>query len=65
MEYAKIEAHAISHMGLIKYHERSNLCLLYMEKQDRRYPLGTSNDAPKQIIVCYRLTIDCCFKISA
>ena len=29
------------------------------------YPCGTSNDAPKQIIVCYRLTIDCCFKISA
>jgi hypothetical protein len=26
---------------------------------------GTSNDAHKQIIVCYRLTIDCCFKISA
>jgi hypothetical protein len=31
----------------------------------RLYPRGTSNDAPKQIIVCYRLTIDCCFKISA
>jgi hypothetical protein len=29
------------------------------------YPRGTSNDAHKQIIVCYRLTIDCCFKISA
>jgi hypothetical protein len=29
------------------------------------YPRGTSNDAPKQIIVYYRLTIDCCFKISA
>ena len=29
------------------------------------YPRGTSNDASKQIIVCYRLTIDCCFKISA
>ena len=25
----------------------------------------TSNDAPKKIIVCDRLTIDCCFKISA
>ena len=31
----------------------------------RMYPRGTSNDAPKQIIVYYRLTIDCCFKISA
>jgi hypothetical protein len=30
------------------------------------YSRGTSNnDAPKQIIVCDRLKIDCCFKISA
>ena len=35
------------------------------ELNEGKYPRGTSNDAPKQIIVCYRLTIDCCFKISA
>jgi hypothetical protein len=35
------------------------------QSKDRIYPRGTSNDAPKQIIVGYRLTIDCCFKISA
>jgi hypothetical protein len=28
----------------------------------RMYPRGTSNDALKQIIICYRLTIVCCFR---
>ena len=47
------------------YFLSATLLTVYGVYISQLYPRGTSNDAPKQIIVCYRLTIDCCFKISA